>query len=91
LVRKPLQTRAAAPAARAACQRPALTDRRWRRQELILGLSAVRNDRSKEQEAASATKDAITMDNLNVKAKKYYDQVNRMRKAPGSECDWRAC
>ena len=35
----------------------------------------MRNDRSKEQEAASATKDAITLDNLNVKAKKYYDQV----------------
>ena len=57
------------------CERPALTDRRWRRQEMILGLSALRNDRSREQEATSATKDAITLDNLNVKAKKYYDQV----------------
>jgi hypothetical protein len=42
---------------------------------MILGLSALRNDRSREQEATSATKDAITLDNLNVKAKKYYDQV----------------
>ncbi len=59
-----------------AWQRPAKTDSQAsRRQESILSLSALRNDRSKEQEVASTTKDAITLDKLNTKAKKYYDQV----------------